>query len=227
MCFIVGTKGTGLFGKQSADDKKQKILKQQFRKKLEPVFMERFLFSLEASGLPQFRGFPFDQPEFPCDSMLTETSKQVLKLQEASESAFTVQPRTIRSFEDFESTLVILLDIGASEHSLFKVSDRLQFLMTLLRKTEKDPNFCDSLAIFLRVLSNLGSVHSSAGTTNYEAPLPLHRNVSVRKSRAWWSISPMAFRTVSTKRAGREVGFHEEEYLIHKSSSGMWIIRMS
>ncbi|MDP6206519.1 MAG: hypothetical protein QF457_12005, partial [SAR324 cluster bacterium] len=68
------------------DDKKQKILKQQFRKKLESVFYGMVPPSptrlLRPPAVPMWLSL-FDQPEFPGDSMLTETSKQVLKLQEA------------------------------------------------------------------------------------------------------------------------------------------------
>ena len=125
------------------DDKKHKILKQQFRKKLEPVFYGTVPPS--PSRLRQPPSVPmglslFDQPEFPGDSMLTETSKQVVKLQEASQAPSLFKPEQSDLLRDFESTLVLLLDISAStsEQSLFKVSQiACSSLMTLLRRKLK------------------------------------------------------------------------------------------
>ena len=66
------------------DGKQQKILKQQFRKKLEPVFYGTVPPSpsrlLRPPAVPMGLSL-FDQPEFPGDSILTEKSKQVLNLQ--------------------------------------------------------------------------------------------------------------------------------------------------
>jgi uncharacterized protein YegL len=159
------------------DDKKQKILKQQFRKKLEPVFYGTVLPS--PSRLRRPPAVPmglslFDQPEFPGDSMLTETSKQVLKLQEASQAPSLFNPEQSDLLRNFESTLVLLLDISAStsEHSLFKVSQiACSSLMTLLRRKLKKTQ------IFVipyndlpsRPLETLEAFIPPAGTTNYEA----------------------------------------------------------
>ena len=159
------------------DDKKQKILKQQFRKKLEPVFYGTVPPS--PSRLRRPPAVPmglslFDQPEFPGDSMLTETSKQVLKLQEASQAPSLFNPEQSDLLRNFESTLVLLLDISAStsEHSLFKVSQiACSSLMTLLRRKLKKTQ------IFVipyndlpsRPLETLEAFIPPTGTTNYEA----------------------------------------------------------
>ena len=159
------------------DDKKQKILKQQFHKKLEPVFYGMVLPSpsrlLRPPAVPM-EPLLFDQPEFPGDSMLTEVSKQVLNMQEASQAPSLFNPEQSNLLRDFESTLVILLDISAStsEHSLFKVSQiACSSLMTLLRRKLKKTK------IFVipyndlpsRPLETLESFIPPAGTTNYEA----------------------------------------------------------
>jgi uncharacterized protein YegL len=159
------------------DDKKQKILKQQFRKKLEPVFYGTVPPS--PSRLRRPPAVPlglslFDQPEFPGDSMLTEMSKQVLKLQKMSQVPSLFNPEQSDLLRDFQSTLVLLLDISAStsEQSLFKVSQiACSSLMTLLRRKLKKTQ------IFVipyndlpsRPLETLEAFIPPAGTTNYEA----------------------------------------------------------